>query len=381
MRPELSEDLSDWDVLVAFLPPDWKSLGRQSGALQRTRGFADPERLLRTLLLYLVEGRSLRETALRARQAEWTSVSAVAIWKRLRQAGEWFRLMNEQLIATWPRPAGAAGLAGRRVRLVDGTTVCEPGKTGSSWRIHYAIDLHSLRCDSVWIVDKDSGESFKRFEVEPGDVLVGDRVYANRPGIAHAVSHGGDVVARMVLHNLPLNDTAQRRVDVLRHLRGLRAGHVGEWHWQLPRTGADPPIPVRVCAVKKSATAAAHARKKVLRKAQKGGTYTPSPAALESADYFVVLTTLPASLLPAAEVLELYRARWQIELVFKRLKSILGLGYLPKHEPEGVRAWLQGKLFVATLVETLIAAGETFFPWGYPLRLPAEPLAGDGPHV
>jgi transposase len=79
----------------------------------------------------------------------------------------------------------------------------------------------------------------------------------------------------------------------------------------------------------------------------------------------VVLTTLSETTVSAGQVLELYRHRWQIELAFKRLKSLLQLGHLKKTDQEGAKAWLQGKLFVATLIETLVAVGERFSPWGY----------------
>lgn len=378
-----NEDFSDWELLVTFLPEGWEDLGRQSGALRRTRGFLDAERLLRTLLLYLVEGRSLKETALRVKRAGLASVSSVAIWKRLKHSGEWFRLMNESLLMSWHRRESPRELAsGRRVRLVDGTSVCEPGKTGSSWRIHYAVELSTLRCDCVGIFDKGSGETFKRFDVEKGDVLIGDRIYANRPGIAHVLCKGGDVVVRMPYSNVPLADKKGKPIRLLPHLRRLRTCQTREWSWFMPaQSKGGQPVPVRVCAIKKSAAATEQARKKMRRKAQTNGTFTPSPESLEAAAYFFVLTTLSKAEASTQQVLELYRGRWQIELVFKRLKSILGLGHLPKQEPDGARAWLQGKLFVATLVETLIAAGEAFSPWGYPLRVTAEPVEGDRLHV
>lgn len=377
------EDLSDWELLMTFLPKDWEEFGRSSGALRRTRGFLDAERLLRTLLLYLVEGRSLKETALRVREANLATVSSVAIWKRLKQSGEWFRLLNEAMLISWhPAKSSRGSLSGRRVRLVDGTVVCEPGKTGSSWRIHYAVDLTTLRCDFVRIVDKASGETFRRFEVEDGDILIGDRIYSNLPGIAYVLSKGGDVIARMAITNLTLMNSSGKPVNLLRELRKLRTRQVGEWSWFLPTTAqGSTPTPVRVCAVKKSESSAEHARKKVHRKAQKDGTYVPSAEALEAAGYVFVVTTLSKDEATAKQVLELYRGRWQIELVFKRLKSILGLGHLPKQEPEGARAWLQGKLLVATIVETLITAGDAFSPWGYPLRVPEESLEGNRPHV
>ena len=77
----------------------------------------------------------------------------------------------------------------------------------------------------------------------------------------------------------------------------------------------------------------------------------------------------------AAAVLELYRARWLIEMAIKRMKSLFGLGQLPKRADASARAWLHGKLFVALLVERLRAAGETLSPWGYPLACAAQPLA------
>jgi len=135
-----NDDLSNGKLLLGFLPENWESLGRESGALLRMRGFPDVKCLLRTLLVYLVEGRSLKHTALRAKKAGLMSVSSVAIWKRLKKSGEWFRLMNEALLTVWCRRECAEGLlAGRRIRLVDGTSVSEPGKTGSCWRIDYLM--------------------------------------------------------------------------------------------------------------------------------------------------------------------------------------------------------------------------------------------------
>ena len=86
---------------------------------------------------------------------------------------------------------------------------------------------------------------------------------------------------------------------------------------------------------------------------------------------------------PAPAILEIYRGRWQVELTFKRLKSLLALGHLKKVDPQGAKAWLQGKLLVAILIETLIALADRFFPWGYPLapNFPALPVSGVVPHA
>lgn len=54
------------------------------------------------------------------------------------------------------------------------------------------------------------------------------------------------------------------------------------------------------------------------------------------------------------EILEAYGLRWQVEMYFKRLKSILNFGELPKRRPKSVIAWLNGKLMIALLFEVLL---------------------------
>jgi hypothetical protein len=76
-----------------------------------------------------------------------------------------------------------------------------------------------------------------------------------------------------------------------------------------------------------------------------------------------------------AQILEFYRLRWQIELVFKRMKSILGVGHLPKKDPLSAQAWLEGKLFVGLLIERMIHTAEAISPWGYTLAASPQPLA------
>jgi Transposase DDE domain len=351
----------DWEVIESVLPAGWQDAARRTGALMRTRGFDSPATLLRVLLIHLVEGCSLRETAVRANAGGLASVSDVALLGRLRGSGEWFRWMVEQMSRRLSE-ASQEVLPGKRVRLADATVVCEPGATGSTWRLHYVIDLTTLACEQVQVTLPDEGETLTRFAVQRGDVLMADRGLAHRRGIRHVVQHGGDVVVRMNLVSVPLQDAQGREFRLLPRLRKLSIGQAQSWSAVMrDDNGA---IDVRVCALKKSAEQTRTAQEKLRQVATKKGRAL-QPDTLEAAGYVVVLTTL--SDVPARQILELYRYRWQIELAFKRLKSLLHLGHLKKTDPVGAKAWLQGKLFVATLIETLIAVGERFSPWGYVL--------------
>ena len=79
----------DWEVLMSFLPADWRELAQDTGALKGLRKDKSVESLLRTLLLHLGCGHSLRETVVRARKAGLADLSDVGLLKRLRKSKLW----------------------------------------------------------------------------------------------------------------------------------------------------------------------------------------------------------------------------------------------------------------------------------------------------
>lgn len=359
-------ELNDWEVILQFLPSGWREQAQVSGALRRARGVAGPEQLLRILFLHLACGYSLAESATRARLAGWGELSSVALYKRLKASEEWLRWMAARL-----REEGEAVPlpAGRRLRAVDATTISEPGATGTDWRIHYALNLRSLQCDYFELTDVEGGETWRRFPIQAGDILLGDRAYANGVGVARVVQAGGDVIVRWKARGLPLETTAGQKLNFLAVARGLRVGQIRDIPTQMRQAEDQPLIGGRLVVLRRTAAATEKARQRLRRKAQLKHQKV-SPAVWRAAAYFAVWTTLPADW-PAAQLLEYYRRRWQIELGFKRLKSILGIGHLPKKDPASCRAWLHGKLAVSLLVERMIEAADRFSPWGYELETTA----------
>lgn len=237
--------------------------------------------------------------------------------------------------------------------------VSEPGDTGSRWRLHYSIGLPALNCEEVIVTTPKEGETLKRFDVREGDLFIGDRGYAHPGGIAHVVAGKADVIIRTNLVTLPLYDTRGARLQVLSRLRGLSVGEYGGW--PVRAKSGKHRIAGRLCAIKKGAAAAQKAR--AMRESQRNGAQV-QPETLEAADYVFAFATLPGEC-SAGTVMELYRARWQIELAFKRPKSLVQLGHLKKHNEVAARAWLQGKLLVAFLVDALLVTAWRISPWGY----------------
>jgi hypothetical protein len=370
----------DWQIVERALPAGWQAKARELGALRRTRGIKDASSLLRVMLIHLADGCGLRETAARAKLAGLAEVSDVAILKRLNGCGAWFEWMIHGIQQQFVAVAPLSLFAGRQLRIVDGTMVREPGDTGSQWRLHYSVRLPDLHCDEVNLTTPREGETLKRYTINQGDILVADRGYAHPPGIAHVVDAGGDVIIRANLVTLPLTQRDGGAFDILTHLRHLGVAETGDW--PVAVKAGKRLIKGRLCAIKKSAAAAEKGQRRVRRESQRG-QWQVQPQTLEAASYVFVFTTLGTDY-SAARVLELYRARWQIELTFKRLKSLVSLGHLKKHDAIAAQAWLQGKLLVAFLIDRLLAMAEHLSPWGYPFeegQTPPLRMARDRAHA
>jgi hypothetical protein len=373
----MSRNLMDeeWVVLMSLLPSGWQELAREMGAMRRARGeITSAEVLLQLLLLHVATGLSLQQATARARLQGLTSVTDVALLKRLRSSEQWLCEMGRRMFTGTRFVRGEVSAPkGRRLRAVDATTIEEPGATGTDWRVHYSLSLPDLHCDFFELTDAGGAETYKRLAVKPGDIILADRGYCHREGVAHVLGCGGDVIVRLNSTSFPLlNVTDESPFAMLPRLRQLPGFQPGEWSVRFKAAGHT--WNARLCALRKAKAAAELAKKKILQEANKKQKQL-LPDTLEFAEYVFVLATLPCDMLDAANVLQLYRARWQIELCFKRMKSLFKLGHLPKRSDASARAWIQGKLLTVLLIERLIDEARLFSPWGFKLS-PTEPVAG-----
>ncbi|HEX6040304.1 IS4 family transposase [Longimicrobium sp.] len=363
----------EWGVITQFLPDGWRELARSTGALKRARQVRNADVLLRLAFLYAASGLSLQQAAARATNAGLARISSVALMKRMRSAGPWLREIAEGVFTGSARmPSLEAVSAGRRLRVVDATHVRVSGSSGTDWRLHYVLRLPTLTCDFAEVTDSSGGETYKRVPVEPGDVILGDRGYCHREGVAHVLDHGGDAVVRLNANSFPLLDQEGSQVDLLDTLRSIE-GHAPK-EYAVRFRANDREYAARLCAVRKSASAAQLAKERLLKAARKKGR-TVQEQTLELAEYIFVLATPGLNDLTAEQVLELYRVRWQVELGFKRLKSLFDAGSAPNRDPEAVRSWIYAKLLAVLLIERLGEESRLFSPWGFPLG-GGQPMEG-----
>jgi len=242
---------------------------------------------------------------------------------------------------------------GRPVKIADGTTVTMPDtaenqaaypqpkaqRPGCGFPLARLVVVFSLSVGTVLEMvigqykGKQTGEvSLLRAlhdSLEPGDILLGDRLYGGYFDIALPRDRGVDVVTR--LHQ-------QRRADFRRGRRLGRGDHVVEWDkpprpgWMDKETHRRLPPRLTVRETRVSVTIPGF-----------------------RSEAFVVVSTLLDAAHTAGDLADLYRARWQAELDLRSLKQTLQMDVLRGRTPEMVRLEIQVHLLAYNLVRQVMA--------------------------
>jgi len=341
-----------WKFLLDMLPRavDLEATARQTKAFVCPRVIRTAETLLRILLAYSCCGMSLRKTGEWAQQQGLGRLSQVSVRNCLKRSAAWLGLLlNAKLVER----SGWAELSGVRIRVVDATTSSGPASRGTDWRLHVGFDLGSQCIDTVELTGPEGGESLSRFLLKEGEVVIGDRGYAHRGGLWSVVQARARFLVRLNWQNLPLETSAGTPFDLFQALR-----KVGDTAMEFAvQTAPDkdrgiPAMAARLVALRKSPEAAEKSRRQAIQAAKKKGRQV-NPLTLEASAYFFVLTSIPADVLTAAQILELYRFRWQIEMAFKRFKAMLPLGQVPTKDQDAARTYLLANLLGVLLIEDL----------------------------
>jgi len=187
-----------WHSTLARLGGDAavEASAREKGAFARARGVASAADLLRPILGYCLGGMGLRSTSAWAASVGLADLSNVALLKRLRKCGPWMEHLAGLLLSGGAQPAAQ----GRRIRLVDGTTVPKAGreakKNNGLWRLHCAFDLPAERFSFIALTDEKGGERLDRVPFAKGDIAIADRGYMHPDSLAHVLEQGADIIVR-----------------------------------------------------------------------------------------------------------------------------------------------------------------------------------------
>ncbi len=237
-----------WPYLLSFLGGEAKvnALAFDTGAFVRRRELRSPADVLQLILTWAVAERSLRETAALAAQARMADVSDVALLKRFTRAREWLgALLAERLSVQSAPQAGAT-----RIRVLDATAVSTRGSRGTDRRLHMSIDLPSSRITSLELTDARGVETYQRHTFSPGEIVIADRGYASRKGLAHVSERGAYFLVRLPWGAVPLETCDGAPLDLLGALGSLPDAEAGAFDVQF-RSPAGKTIPCRLVAIRK----------------------------------------------------------------------------------------------------------------------------------
>ena len=341
-------------LIYEMMPTGWKEAAKETGALVRSRNINTPEELLRLNFLYQTSGDSYGlVSALTQISENQTGLNKTAVQKRITNSGKWLKWIlvhlnrEEKYLEEAPQ-----WLKDYRVCLTDASDYCKQGSQNADFRFHYMVELFTLNMTEFHFTEASEGEKISRYEtIRSKDIIIGDRAYGTITGRQYVVDKKADFLFRLRAKAFNLYTEEKKIFDLTEF---LQENYETDKMIDLKlfyKSGKEY-YPVRICAIGKNEADIEKTHKHTKKSNTKKQRGKISDLQKIYGQYVITATSIPQDI-SAKQILELYRMRWQIELVFKRLKSIFGGEFCAKKK-KSVEAWFYGKLLLATICELLV---------------------------
>lgn len=334
-----------FESLVQDIPADIEAMARENRAFVRSRAVQSPVDLLRAVMLYCGLDYSLREVAANLTQVG-RRISDEAVRGRLCGCEAWLGAILREMLAL-PEKDISRGI--KRLILIDGTTIQAPGATTSDYRIHLGWDWIEQKVVHSLVTDNRTAESLKLFDWREGDVVIADAAYATAQQLTVVREKGAEYIVRCAAANIRLFTEEETRIHVAAELAKQEDKSVVSIKVKIKTDNIMQTAWLH--AFRLPEEAALQARSRLRKRSTRKGTKT-KPETMYLAEWMLLLTSLEPERIPAKTVAKLYRSRWQIEIVIKRLKSILKIDALrAKRGSQLAQVYLLGKLVYALMIE------------------------------
>lgn len=358
------------DEIIELIPKGYEEACWDTKAMSRKKGIQNEKTLLK-FCMYYAYGHSLIDVKNYAEAFHNITISDVGFSKRFINCNEWIKwilqqMAEEKVVLKYEKPTK---LDEYRVLAIDASDVANKGAVKQIWRLHYAVNPFTMNSEMFKITPQKNGESLTNFSLKPKDLVLADRIYATITGIEYCLNSGADFIIRLRNKAFKIYDNEGNEI-ILSDLFKTMNGSYGEFtvYYQDKEKELKP---IRLCVKEKSEEAKEFEKKKTKRTESKKQKKISEDTKFTH-NYFFVITSLDKSF-TCEQILELYRIRWQVEMVFKRYKSILGLGSIPTKTAPSTEAWLNCKMMIAMLIEKMLSLVD-FSPYN---ATPKKPLEGD----
>jgi hypothetical protein len=344
-------------MITARLPSDLEESARKYGVMVRKREIKSAFGLIRMLIACAVSGISQRMMATLGFILNIADISDQAWQKKMVKCEAWLTHILAETVPVTKAAAGEnLGFAGRQIEVVDRTTVKQYG-TGGEVRIHMSHSLTAGSMSEVVVTDQHTAESLTLFNMSPGSIYLADAGYGTGKNYEHVVSARADALLRVTPSNIRLTEDAagKRKIDMTQKLdtRETVVEFIGFVHSERRRY-----LPTRVIAIRLPEDKVESAIYRKKRKAQKNQSLLKDET-LIYAQWVILMTSLDERY-SAEEILELYRSRWQVELLFKRIKQFFKVSKIKKATMQHSKVLVLLWLIVWSLIERDVIMAERY---------------------
>ena len=324
--PEMQEaDLNDaaWSEVVSTrLPANLEAQARQLNAWTRKRGLRSVHDLLRAFLVYACCQYSFRELGMWAVLKGIGSLSERAWRKRLDRSRAWIAWLLSELLGVHQTPGWLPEGVGR-ILLIDATRWKTPAGTGDDVRLHQSYELRAGRMEQVHVTDRHQAESLALFELRAGDLAVMDAGYPVGSSVEETQQSTSLLLQRTTASHLHLENEQGKTITLKERIKHLAGNSLKELEGlvRLPSSGERARVRVVCYRLPTEQAKKARARKAAKLRKKYGPKYNQE--LVWWASFVLLVTTTERAEWSGKDLVALYRARWQIELFFKRLKQCL----------------------------------------------------------
>jgi len=188
--------------------------------------------------------------------------------------------------------------------------------------------------------------------VEQGDLVLADLGYFNMKTFKQIFVVGAFFIFRLLI-GTRLVDAQTSTPFVLSDILKTKKGNIHQMQIVLGRN-IETQVCCRLVCLRVSPEVANERRRKLKITMRKKGR-TPSKELLILTDWTLMVTNVPEQWLPAEMLRPFYSLRWQIELLFKQIKTVVCIHKSTTGKENRLRCEIYGKLIMAVIIHRIHA--------------------------
>ncbi len=318
--------------------------------IRRKRIIKDYETLVLAAMLYIIRQLSFQRLS-ETMAEEYQIVMSNTSWKKqlTKLAPSLFAAMLEYVSnksKEWSYCKTHKVLERFQAYILDTTKFSVEGGDGVAVQVHTQISVTDLSALYMSVTDCHTAESVSNFKIQEGRLYIADRAYGTTPQLLQLIKEKSNFIIRITPNHITLyrDNQCAKKVNWNKLLSNSSFScscfiKKKKEIFKLRLVGAmipeekHPDIEKRVC-----------------RNATKG-QYQVTQQSLDYAKWVLLATTVPY--VKSSDILSFYRLRWNIELFFKRAKTLLHFRKIPFSSPSLqislVLLWVSLAIFISQI--------------------------------